>query len=142
MGVRDRWNWLAGSDSTYLAESRFGEVVREGETAICLDCLVTFGVRNRTCPNCGGEQFWLMAKWMEARTRTRPVAVAFPVKRAARGPIGLRHAMMPRPVARVAATGKQEGGATRGAAWAPPSAPAIARRWGRQLTPRRGPSTT
>jgi hypothetical protein len=64
------------------------------------------------------------------------------VKRAARGPIGLRHAMMPRPVARVAATGKQEGGATRGAAWAPPSAPAIARRWGRQLTPRRGPSTT
>ena len=54
MGVRDRWNWLGGSDSRYLAESRFGEVVREGETAICLDCLVTFGVRNRTCPNCGG----------------------------------------------------------------------------------------
>jgi len=92
MGVHDRWNWQGGSDSRYLAESRFGEVVREGETAICLDCLVTFGVRNRTCPNCGGEQFWLMAKWMQGPIRTRPVAVAFPAKRATRGPIGLQNA--------------------------------------------------
>jgi hypothetical protein len=90
MGVRDRSNWLGWSDSRISAESKFGEAVREGETALCLDCLVTFGVRNRTCPKCGGEQFWLMAKWMQAPVRTRPVAVPFPEERAARGPMRLR----------------------------------------------------
>lgn len=77
MGVRDRSNWQGWSDSRIRAESSF-EAVREGETALCLDCLVTFSVRNRTCPKCGGEQFWMMAKWMQAPVRTRPVAVPFP----------------------------------------------------------------
>ena len=90
MGVPDRSNWLGRSDSWIRAESRVGEAVREGETALCLDCLVTFSVRNRTCPKCGGEQFWLMARWMQARVRTRPVAVPFPEERAARGRVRLR----------------------------------------------------
>ena len=98
MGVRDRSNWQTGSDSRIRAESRFGEAVREGETALCLDCLVTFSVRTRTCPKCGGEQFWLMAKWMQAPVRTRPVAVPFPEEPAARGPIRPRRE--PRPAAR------------------------------------------
>ena len=85
MGVRDRWNLQGRSDSRIRAVSRFGEAVREGETALCLDCLVTFSVRNRTCPKCGSEQFWLMAKWMQTPVRTRPVAVVFPEDRAARG---------------------------------------------------------
>ena len=87
MGVHDGSNWLGSSDSRIRAESRFGGTVREGETALCLDCLVTFGVRNRTCPKCGGEQFWLVAKWMRGRVRTCPVAVPFPKERAARGPV-------------------------------------------------------
>jgi hypothetical protein len=97
MSVRDRSNWQGWSDSRIRAESRFGEAVREGETALCLDCLVTFSVRNRTCPKCGGEQFWLMAKWMQAPVRTRPVAVPFPEERASRGPMRLRHASRGRP---------------------------------------------
>lgn len=90
MEVPDRSNRLEGSDSWIRADSRVGEAIREGETALCLDCLVTFSVRNRTCPKCGGEQFWLMGKWMQARKRTRPVAVPFPEKRVARGPVRLR----------------------------------------------------
>ena len=86
MGVRDRSNWLGSSESEASSGARLGQMVRENETALCLDCLVTFSVRNRTCPNCGGEQFWLMAKWMQARVRTHPVAVPFPKKTAARGP--------------------------------------------------------
>ena len=89
MGVHDRSSWLGGPDSGVRAEWRFGEAVREGETVLCLDCLVTFSVRNRTCPKCGGDQFWLMAKWMQARARTRPVAVPFPKETAARGPMRL-----------------------------------------------------
>jgi len=90
MGVRDGSNWLGCSDSRIGAESRFGEAIREGETALCLDCQVTFSVRNRTCPKCGGEQLWLMAKWMQAPVRTRPVAVPFPEKRPARRPMRLQ----------------------------------------------------
>jgi hypothetical protein len=85
MGVRDGWNLQGRSDSRIRAGSSFGEAVRVGETALCLDCLVTFSVRNRTCPKCGSEQFWLMAKWKQTPVRTRPVAVAFPKDRAARG---------------------------------------------------------
>jgi hypothetical protein len=48
-------------DGALLANS-----VREGETALCLDCSVTFNIRNRTCPKCGGEQLWLTAKWRRA----------------------------------------------------------------------------
>jgi hypothetical protein len=89
MGVQDRSNWQGGSDSGIRADSRFGEAVREGETVLCLDCLVTFSVRNRTCPKCGGDQFWLMAKWMQARARTRPVAVPFLKESAAPRPMRL-----------------------------------------------------
>ncbi len=92
MRVLDRSNWLGWSDSPIRAESKFGEAVRVGETALCLDCLVTFSVRNRTCPKCGGEQFWLMAKWMQAPVRTRPVAVPFPKEHVARRPMRLREA--------------------------------------------------
>jgi len=97
MEVRDRWDSQGWSDFRIRAESRFGEAFREGETALCLDCLVSFSVRNRTCPKCGGEQFWLMAKWMQAHVRTRPVAVPFPAERAARAPMRLRRASRGRP---------------------------------------------
>jgi hypothetical protein len=63
----------SSGDSALLANS-----IREEETALCLDCNVTFSIRNRTCPKCDGEQFWLMAKWRSGRPR--PVAVpALPV---------------------------------------------------------------
>ncbi|HEX4440162.1 MAG TPA: hypothetical protein VH854_08835 [Thermoanaerobaculia bacterium] len=42
--------------------------IREDETALCLDCKVTFNVRNRGCPKCGSDHFWLTAKWR----RTEP----------------------------------------------------------------------
>ena len=90
MGIQVRSNWLGWPDSRSCGESTFGEAVREGETALCLDCQVTFSVRNRTCPKCGGDQFWLMAKWIQARARTRPVAVPALKERAARGPMPLR----------------------------------------------------
>jgi len=89
MGVHDRSNWLGRSEFEISSGAGFGQMVREDETALCLDCLVTFSVRNRTCPKCGGEQFWLMAKWMQARVRTHPVALPFPKKTAAREPIRL-----------------------------------------------------
>jgi len=89
MGVRDRSNWLGRSESEMSSGASFGQMVREDETALCLDCLVTFNVRNRACPKCGGDQFWLMAKWMQARVRTRPVAVPFPKKTAAPGKVRL-----------------------------------------------------
>lgn len=84
MGVRDSWYLQGRSDSRIRAGSSFGEAVRAGETALCLDCLVTFSVRNRTCPKCGSEQFWLMAKWIQTPVRTRPVAVVFREDRTAR----------------------------------------------------------
>ena len=98
MGVRDQSTWQE-PDSRIRAESRFGEAIRESETALCLDCRVTFSVRMRTCPKCGGEQFWLMAKWMQAPVRTRPVAVPFPEKPAAREP--MRPRREPRPAGRI-----------------------------------------
>lgn len=90
MGVLDRSNGQASFDSQIRAESRFGEAVREGETALCLDCLVTFSIRARTCPKCGGEQFWLMAKWMQTPVRTSPVAVPFLDESVAFGPMRSR----------------------------------------------------
>ena len=91
MRVHDRSNQLgwSDSDSEMGAVAGFGEAVREGETALCLDCLVTFSVRKRTCPKCGGEQFWLMGKWTQARVRPRPVAVPFSMERDARRPMRL-----------------------------------------------------
>jgi NADH pyrophosphatase NudC (nudix superfamily) len=87
MGVRHPSNRLESSDSQMSTATTFGQSVREGETALCLDCLVTFNVRHRFCPKCGSEQFWLMAKWTQARARTRPVAVPFPEPVAIHGPI-------------------------------------------------------
>jgi hypothetical protein len=37
--------------------------IREDETALCLDCRVTFNIRNRACPKCDSDHFWLVAKW-------------------------------------------------------------------------------
>jgi hypothetical protein len=91
MGVNDRSAWSGQSESPSRVDS-FGDAVREGETALCLDCMFTFSVRHRSCPKCGGEQFWLMAKWTQkAPTRTRPVAVPFPGDRAAEKPARLRN---------------------------------------------------
>jgi hypothetical protein len=61
----------AQSGNAYLT----GEVlrsnsVREDETAVCLDCRVTFNIRNRACPKCDSDHFWLVAKWR------KPEAVA------------------------------------------------------------------
>jgi hypothetical protein len=65
---------VSSGDVALLANS-----IREGETALCLDCCVAFNIRNRTCPKCGGEQFWLTAKWR--RGLERPAApAAFPVQ--------------------------------------------------------------
>ena len=54
--------------------------IREEETAVCLDCHVYFNVRNRTCPQCGGEQFWLIAHWKKQAPRSpraaAPVRIA------------------------------------------------------------------
>ena len=63
----------SSGDVALLANS-----IREGETALCLDCNVTFSIRNRECPKCGGEQLWLTAKWR--RQLQQPAApAAFPV---------------------------------------------------------------
>jgi hypothetical protein len=65
--------------------------IREDETALCLDCSVTFNIRNRTCPKCGGEQFWLTAKWRRGNEKpaaAAPAAFPVPSPRASRG--GLR----------------------------------------------------
>jgi len=43
--------------------------IREDETALCLDCNVAFSVRNRACPKCDGEHFWLIANWRNAPAR-------------------------------------------------------------------------
>jgi hypothetical protein len=92
MGVNDRSAWPGQSESPVRVES-LGDAVKEGETALCLDCLFTFSVRHRSCPKCGGEQFWLMAKWTQkAPTRTRPVALPFPRDRAAGRPVRLQNA--------------------------------------------------
>lgn len=57
----------------FSAPLRFRSVqansIREDETALCLDCSVAFNVRNRSCPKCDGEHFWLIANWRNAPTR-------------------------------------------------------------------------
>ncbi len=49
--------------------------IRIDETALCLDCQVMFNVRNRVCPKCDGQQFWLVANWKPTRAAL-PVACA------------------------------------------------------------------
>ena len=51
------WNGSLG------VEALRSNSVREDETAVCLDCRVTFNIRNRACPKCDSEHFWLVAKW-------------------------------------------------------------------------------
>ena len=53
--------------------------IREEETALCLDCCVAFNVRNRACPKCGGEQFWLTAKWRRGLEKPAAAPAAFRV---------------------------------------------------------------
>ena len=67
------------SDVALMANS-----IREGETALCLDCNVTFSIRNRACPKCGGEQLWLTAKWRRGleKPATAPAAFRVPPTRA------------------------------------------------------------
>ena len=42
--------------------------IRFDETALCLDCQIIFSVRNRACPKCDGEHFWLIANWKAIRS--------------------------------------------------------------------------
>ena len=86
----------AGSALSVEAGASAGDValltnsIREEETALCLDCCVAFNVRNRTCPKCGGEQFWLTAKWRRGleKSAAAPAAVRVPPAQVSRA--GLR----------------------------------------------------
>ena len=64
--------------------------IREEETALCLDCCVAFNVRNRTCPKCGGEQFWLTAKWRRGLETPAAAPAAFRVPQPQASRAGLR----------------------------------------------------
>ena len=64
--------------------------IREEETALCLDCSVAFNVRNRTCPKCGGEQFWLTAKWRRGLDKAAAAPAAFRVPASQGNRSGLR----------------------------------------------------
>lgn len=77
-----------GSALSGVAGASCGDValmansIREGETALCLDCSVTFNIRNRTCPKCGGEQLWLTAKWRRGMEKpAAPTAFRVPPAR-------------------------------------------------------------
>jgi hypothetical protein len=75
----------SSGDLSLLATS-----IREDETALCLDCCVTFSIRNRTCPKCGGEQLWLTAKWRRGLERPAvPAAMSVPPPRVNRGSLRL-----------------------------------------------------
>jgi hypothetical protein len=63
MRVRIEGSTLGESGASSVDFSLLATSIREDETALCLDCSVTFNIRNRTCPKCGGEQIWLTAKW-------------------------------------------------------------------------------
>jgi hypothetical protein len=60
---------LRGFGLPGLSSDGFGNSIREEELALCLDCRVAFNIRNRTCPKCDGEQFWLVAKWKTSAVR-------------------------------------------------------------------------
>ena len=64
MGVLRGSSASPGSlDAPYGGEASLSFSIREEEAALCLDCFVTFNVRNRACPKCDGEHFWLTARW-------------------------------------------------------------------------------
>ena len=60
---------LALTSGTPRLQSQEINSVREDETALCLDCRVTFSIRNRACPKCDGDQFWLIANWKKKEPR-------------------------------------------------------------------------
>lgn len=74
--------WGLGVLGFWSAPDRFqapqSNSIREDETALCLDCRVSFNIRNRVCPKCDGEHFWLIANWKSAPARP----AAAPVKAA------------------------------------------------------------
>jgi hypothetical protein len=59
-------------DGSLAGEALLSSSIREDETALCLDCRVTFNVRNRSCPKCGSDTFWLTAKWRRAEPVPQP----------------------------------------------------------------------
>jgi hypothetical protein len=104
MGVKQRGSARpehSGAPSGF--ESLLANSVREDETALCLDCLVTFNIRNRTCPKCDGDQFWLPVKWR----RQTPALPGVP-SRASFPPRGPRTG---RPALAARVTGSREGSA-------------------------------
>ncbi len=62
-------------DDPPKSETLRPDSIRIDETALCLDCQVMFNVRNRVCPKCDGQQFWLVANWKQ-RQAALPVACA------------------------------------------------------------------
>ena len=64
-------------DGSLAEEAVRSTSIREDESALCLDCRVNFNVRNRACPKCGSDHFWLTAKWRRdeaaAEAPARPV---------------------------------------------------------------------
>jgi hypothetical protein len=81
MGVLRASSASPGSlDAPYGVEASLSFSIREEEAALCLDCLVTFNVRNRSCPQCDGEQFWLTARWKRPPATLVPTA-ALPFQR-------------------------------------------------------------
>jgi hypothetical protein len=63
-------------DAPYGGEASLSFSIREEEAALCLDCLVTFNVRNRACPKCDGEHFWLTARWKRPSATPDPAPPA------------------------------------------------------------------
>ena len=62
--------------------------IREDETALCLDCRVTFNIRNRACPKCDSDHFWLVAKWRGSEAAREPARVLrLPPPRTLRAPM-------------------------------------------------------
>jgi len=61
---------LGLSNDRYVHENLKNNSICEDELVLCLDCRVAFNIRNRTCPKCDGEQFWLVAKWKTPALRT------------------------------------------------------------------------
>jgi hypothetical protein len=68
--------WVAFWNGPLKAQPLQASSIREEETAVCLDCHVFFNIRNRTCPKCDGEQFWLISNW----NKPLPKPIAPPVR--------------------------------------------------------------
>ena len=70
-------SYAASFDGSLAEEALRSASIREDESALCLDCRVNFNVRNRACPKCGSDHFWLTAKWRRnegaAEAPARPV---------------------------------------------------------------------